>query len=242
MDSLNRADIKKTAKSALRAQTSTMVLAYLILTLITTTFVGLYEAIFSSSQPAVNPTAGMWLSSMVFNFVIVIIAGVLRIGFVKMSLAALRGEQQSTSDVFGVFKDFAHVAGLVFVTLVKIFLWSLLFIIPGIIAQYRYAMVYYIYLENPELTYDETLKLSSDMMRGHKFELFVFQLSFFLWVLLGIVTFGLAMLWVGPYMQIGEAEFYNRLKASAIPAPADDVHPEALSSEEPVVASNDSAE
>jgi len=214
MDSLNRVDIKNTAKSALHAQMSTMVLAYLIATLITTTFVGLYDVLFGSAQLASNPVAGMWLGSMVFYFAIVVIDGVLQVGFVMMSLAALRGEQQSTSNVFGAFKDFAHVAGLVFVTLAKIFLWSLLFIIPGIIAQYRYAMAYYIYAENPELTYDETLKLSSDMMRGHKIELFVFQLSFILWILLGIVTFGLAMLWVEPYMQIGEAEFYNRLKAS----------------------------
>lgn len=153
---------------------------------------------------------------MVFYFAIVVIAGVFQVGYAVMSLNALRGEQQSTSDVFGAFKDFAHVAGLVFVMLAKIFLWSLLFLIPGIIAQYRYAMAYYIYAENPELTYDETLKLSSDMMRGHKFELFVFQLSYFLWILLVIVTFGLAILWVGPYLQIGEAEFYNRLKASTV--------------------------
>ena len=99
----------------------------------------------------------------------------------------------------------------------SIFLHMLLFIIPGIIKAYAYTFVPYILAENPDLDTKRVLKLSSEMMNGHKMEFFVLQLSFFGWALLNTITFGvLGIFWVNPYMSATFAEFYAAVKAEAI--------------------------
>ncbi len=92
------------------------------------------------------------------------------------------------------------------------FLWTCLFYFPGIIKGYSYSMAYYVLADNPELTAREALRISKRIMKGHKFELFVLQLSFFWWYLLGILTFGLAYIYVIPYMSATVANFYNQIK------------------------------
>lgn len=92
------------------------------------------------------------------------------------------------------------------------FLWSLLFVIPGIIKAYAYAMTVFIAEENPELAPREAMAKSEEMMKGHKWELFVLDLSFIGWWLLCILTAGLLMLMVMPYMNTAHAHFYRMLK------------------------------
>ena len=99
----------------------------------------------------------------------------------------------------------------------SIVLHTLLFVIPGIIKAYSYTFVPYILAENPDLDTKRALKLSSEMMNGHKMEFFVLQLSFFGWGLLNTITFGvLGIFWVNPYMNATFAEFYTAVKAEAI--------------------------
>ena len=99
----------------------------------------------------------------------------------------------------------------------SIVLHTLLFIIPGIIKAYSYTFVPYILAENPDLDTKRVLKLSSEMMNGHKMEFFVLQLSFFGWALLNTITFGvLGIFWVNPYMNVTFAEFYAAVKAESI--------------------------
>lgn len=97
-------------------------------------------------------------------------------------------------------------------TSVFTFLWSLLFIIPGIIASLSYSMVYFIALDNLELSALDVIRKSKEMMRGHKGEYFVLGLSFIGWGILGIFTLGILYLWLIPYMQVTMANFYNELK------------------------------
>ena len=98
-----------------------------------------------------------------------------------------------------------------------IFLWSLLFWIPGIIKTYSYMMVPYIIAENSSLDKSRVFTISRKMMRGHKWEAFVLGLSFLGWSLLGALTGGiLNLLYVNPYMHATYAEFYSALKAEAL--------------------------
>ena len=81
-----------------------------------------------------------------------------------------------------------------------IFLWSLLFFIPGIIKTYSYTLAEFISREHPEKTATECLNESRKLMNGHKMELFLLDFSFFGWMLLSVLTCGILYIWVLPYM------------------------------------------
>lgn len=84
---------------------------------------------------------------------------------------------------------------------IYLFLWSLLFVIPGIIKSYSYLLAEYISMKHPEKTATECIDESRLLMDGHKFEIFLFELSFLGWNLLAVCTFGLLYIWLLPYMQ-----------------------------------------
>ena len=95
---------------------------------------------------------------------------------------------------------------------IYLFLWSLLFIIPGIIKSYSYRMVPYILTENPQMGANEAITLSRKMMDGHKWRAFVLDLSFIGWYLLGLLAFGIGVLFVNPYKYSTDAQLYLALK------------------------------
>lgn len=97
-------------------------------------------------------------------------------------------------------------------TLVFTFLWSLLFFIPGIIKTYSYSMSPYIMAENPNIGALEAITKSKEMMKGHKFELFILDLSFIFWYLLIPITFGFASIYIAPYVNATRTNFYLKLK------------------------------
>lgn len=96
---------------------------------------------------------------------------------------------------------------------ILVFLWSLLFVIPGLIKAFSYAMTPYILHDNPELSPTEAIHRSRMMMRGHKFDLFWLILSFIGWLLLCVLTVGIGFLWLLPYMETATAAFYEEVKA-----------------------------
>ena len=98
-----------------------------------------------------------------------------------------------------------------------VFLWSLLLIIPGIIKAYAYSMTIYIAEENPDMDPREAMKKSEEMMKGHKWELFVLDLTFIGWLLLSMLTLGILMLFVQPYIYTTHGHFYLSLKEDAEP-------------------------
>lgn len=92
-------------------------------------------------------------------------------------------------------------------------LWSLLLVIPGIVKAYEYAMIPYILADNPSISREEAFRMSADMMRGNKWKAFVLDLSFFGWMILSALTFGLlGIFWVDPYIHATGAELYLELK------------------------------
>lgn len=111
---------------------------------------------------------------------------------------------------------FEHFNRRVWVTMIYryilVILWSLLLIIPGIIKSYSYAMVPYLVLDDPELTGREALNRSEAMMKGHRMDMFLLDLSFLGWVLLGILAFGVGVFFVSPYIESAHAAFYEDLK------------------------------
>ena len=90
-------------------------------------------------------------------------------------------------------------------------LWSLLFIIPGIIKSYAYSMAMYIQQDQDNKDWNFCLKKSMEMMKGHKWDLFVLDLSFIGWYLVGLLCLGVGTLWVTPYHEMARANFYLEL-------------------------------
>lgn len=193
-------DFRKQAWAALKNNWGTAVLSVLILSLI----VGGLSAI---------PTVG--------SIATLILTGPLQLGIVIVMVNIIRGKGATVSNLFDGFKNFMTSFTLYLVNNIFVFLWSLLFVIPGIIKGYAYSMSYYILNDNPEMTQSEARKASIEMMKGHKWELFCLQFSFIGWYLLCILTFGILALWVSPYQSVATAAFYENLKGAN--APANDV-------------------
>ncbi len=143
--------------------------------------------------------------------------GLLTVGLTAFFLIAVRTEKSSFEDYF---KGFTEYIGTKFVSMLLVqiytFLWSLLFVIPGIVKSYSYAMTPYILLDKPELSATEAITESRTMMDGHKMELFLLDLSFIGWMILSFLTCGILLLYVAPYMQAARAAFYLELKGDEV--------------------------
>lgn len=129
-----------------------------------------------------------------------------------------RTEKTKISMVVSLFRSgaYGNVVLTMFLMNLYIFLWSLLFVVPGIIKSYEYLMVPYILAENPEMDRREAFAISKRMMDGEKWNTFVLSLSFLGWLLLSGCTCGiLTVFFVNPYMQATYTELYayNKIKA-----------------------------
>lgn len=150
-----------------------------------------------------------------------VISGPMTLGVVTVYTNLIRGEKAEVGQLFDGFKNFVNAFVLYLVNNIFVFLWSLLLIVPGIIKGYAYSMSFYILRDNPEMTQAEARKASIEMMQGNKWRLFCLELSFIGWILLSMLTFGILMFWVAPYMETAVAAFYEDLKAKNAPAVAE---------------------
>lgn len=123
---------------------------------------------------------------------------------VKLFLGFVRGEQQlHVGGVFDAFNSpyYGKSIGLYLLTVIFTFLWTLLLIVPGIIKSLSYALAPYILAENPELTANEAINRSMEMMNGHKMDLFLMVLGYTGFALLSLLALGIPLLWIYPYYQ-----------------------------------------
>ncbi len=158
--------------------------------------------------------------SMLLNFipvlgqlVITAVSVVVAMGFTLIFINLTKGIEPDVRTLFDRVPIFLKVFGLYFMIGLFTMLWSLLLIVPGIIKMYSYFLAPYIMAENPDKGVFEAIDDSKRMMNGHKMDLFVLALSFIGWILLTSVTFGIAGVYVIPYMQATFANFYNKVKA-----------------------------
>lgn len=135
------------------------------------------------------------------------------VGFVIFTLHVSRDEKAEFGNLFDGFGLFFRVLWLGILEGLLIFLWSLLLVVPGIVAAYRYRQALYLLLDHPERSAWQCLRESSALMSGHKWELFVLDLSFLGWAMLSAM-FAPVSIWLDPYRAITNAGFYNRLIAA----------------------------
>lgn len=142
----------------------------------------------------------------------------LTLGVLSHFVRLYRGETPLFETMFndGFKVNYLRKVGGLFWMGLWTFLWSLLFLIPGIIKSFSYAMTPYILTNCPNVSATDALKLSMRIMKGHKFELFVFGLSFIGWYLLSIITFGLlALFYVSPYYTTALYGYFDELFQNA---------------------------
>ena len=144
------------------------------------------------------------------TFTSTVFTGIINTGYAKFNLDIIDGRSHPrVGTLFEYFTFWKPIAGATLLKTLLVLLWSLLFVIPGIIAAYNYAMVPYIQADNPCLPAREALAQSKEMMYGNRWRLFCLQISFIGWELLSILTLGIGLLWVGPYQAASIAFFYQ---------------------------------
>lgn len=99
-----------------------------------------------------------------------------------------------------------------------VFLWSLLFVIPGVIMAYAYSMAIYVANDNPDMQAMDAIRKSRELMDGHKWDLFVLDLSFIGWIFLCLLTCGIGFFFLAPYIEMAHVEFYRELTEQATEA------------------------
>ncbi len=143
-----------------------------------------------------------------------VIGGSVSIGHNRFCLKLVDGEQARFEDLFSGFDIFGNAFVLNLLITLKVIAWSLLFVIPGIVAAYRYSMATYIMAENPGMQATEAIERSKALMDGRKGNLFCLDLSIIGWALLASLTAGIGYLWLTPYMTVSRAAFYRSLPRS----------------------------
>ncbi len=142
----------------------------------------------------------------------------LSVGYAYFNLRIYRGEAGDVVEAFAAgFKDYGKSLVGILWTYLFTFLWSLLFLIPGIVKALAYSMTPYILTDMPNVTAKDALRVSMKMTDGHKGEIFMMALSFLGWWLLTGLTFGiLAFFYTGPYTATSFAGLYEELKKNAL--------------------------
>ena len=146
--------------------------------------------------------------SLVVSIVMVGLSG----SYMAYLLKFTRTGDAKMSDLFACFKArWKQIVWSGFLVGLFTFLWSLLLVVPGIIAAFSYAMVGFLVVDT-DLSSGEVISKSKELMNGHKWEYFVFVLSFIGWAILSTFTLGILYIWLLPYMYVSIALYYDQLK------------------------------
>ncbi len=191
---MDRVRIKEYAKAALQGNYGVAILAIVIQTV--------------AISIAAGPTLGIAL---------LLLAPPFEVGLSFVFLSLWRRRPVGNTGIFHGFQNYlSSLLGILWRDL-WVFLWSLLFLIPGILKAYEYFLVPYLLADYPEMRPNTALKVSGAVTQGHRMEIFIMQISFFWWSLLSAFTGGiLYIFYVGPYMNTSLAGLYDELMLDAM--------------------------
>lgn len=151
--------------------------------------------------------------SLVISIAYSLFSSVIETGYARFNIDLVDDTSPAFRSLFSYFRYWKNIAVAGIIKQLFITLGYMLFIIPGIIMYYNYAMVPYILADNPTIGGKEALAKSKQMMYGNRWRLFCIGMSFFGWVVLAILSFGVGMIWLTPYMNATHAAFYKDLLA-----------------------------
>ena len=218
-----RSELKARGKAAFKANYWRCVLIALLLTIciggislsIGTSYTSSSTDIVNTQAVtvAINTVAGIGATlGLIMSLVKILVLNPLEVGsrnFFRKNLY----EPASEKEVGTGFHSWARNAGTLLLRDIFLALWSCLFIIPGLIKFYSYRMVPYILADDPDCGAREAIRRSCEMMKGHKWNTFVLDLSFLGWWILTAFTFGiLGLFYVAPYQYSTDAALYESIR------------------------------
>lgn len=213
-------DFRKIARDSLRGKWGLAVLAGLVATILGGTQSGVTGGVELSEREMrmLSPEILTFISgfAIVSLIITILIGGVTEIGYTKFNMNIVRDKNPQFTDILSYYNYIKKGVGLTVIRGFFVFLWSLLFVVPGIVAFYRYAMMPYLLAENPNMTVMEAMKQSKIMMKGNKFRLFCLHFTFIGWKILAAFTLGIGFLWVNPYEAAAEAAFFDSLSSDVL--------------------------
>lgn len=212
-EQISRAEIKFRAKDSLKGHWPMAIGA--------TVIVGILSGIFGSINARINfalevgGDGSLFFASFLTQILAICFISPLTLGILSFFTKISRNQFVELAEVFGKFKTiWLKSIGLNLWISLKILLWSLLLVIPGIIASISYSMAFYIMAEDEQVGINQAVEISKVMMQGYKMQYFVLQLSFIGWAILCSIPCFLGYLWLIPYMQTTMANFYNKVSAN----------------------------
>ena len=192
---MDRKQLKAQAKAQIKGKLGILIAVTLIIGAITSAATFLANLI---------PGVGLVVS--------IIVTPAFALSTIRIYLFVVRGGIPEIKDSFSGFDDFFSAFKVTLLVGLYTFLWSLLFIIPGIVKGYSYSMAMYVLADNKGKSAKECIAESKAMTNGHKMELFVLDLSFIGWYLLSALTCGLALLYLVPLLNATHANVYETIK------------------------------
>ena len=158
-----------------------------------------------------TPSAGASLIDMLLRLAMAVVG----VGFSLFVMNSVRRSQPAIGNLLDGFGMFPRVLFLIILQIVLIFLWSLLLVIPGIIAAYRYSFAVYVMIDHPEMSAMDCLRESKRLTTGYKRQLFLLDLSFIFWFLLTMIPVVgyIAQVYVTPYMESARVLYYEQIRA-----------------------------
>lgn len=220
--SIERVNIKSRSKEQLKGRWGLIIGTLLLGTILMNLGNTIYSSILYNRLANANSINEIFevsntLSKSGYNVISVLwsllLSGVFQFGINRFLLNFTDNTRDpKIQDLFSGFNVIFKTIGITVLQGLIITLGFILLIIPGIIFSFMYSQTFYILAEDNSKSVMECLKESRNMMKGHKFEMFILMLSFIGWILLSVVTLGIALLWVKPYMSTTYCNYYNELR------------------------------
>ena len=195
--------LRQLGRNALRGKWVQAIMAVVIYTLVMNVPVAIFDNLFGVNMANLVTDDGytydmdvemysqlynsMPQTSILSSIWVILITGAMTLGLMIFFLAAFRGHNVVAKDVFLGFERFGKALGLLLYQMLFVFLWSLLFIIPGIIASIRYSQAFYVLADDPNKSIRQCMDESKFMMQGNKAKYFVLSLSFIGWLILSVL-------------------------------------------------------
>jgi uncharacterized membrane protein len=156
------------------------------------------------------------MPQVVSNILSILLAP-LTIGFTWYFMELYNGDRTRWTRLFDPFdiSNYLKMFGSVLLLWLYSFLWTLLFIVPGIIKSLAYSQTYFVMKDHPELSINQAITRSRELMNGYKWKYFLFGLSFIGWFILACITLGIGFLWLVPYYYMSCVAFYRHLTEGA---------------------------
>lgn len=229
---IDRVAVKQKSKEIMRTSKPSMMTAGLIYTLLATLIGYLslrltgvdYESMTKIMQASADgraeaamnllaramPSTGESILDLLLHLALAIVG----IGFTIFALNTIRGTAPVLGNLLDGFGLMPRVLWLLILEYLFVFLWSLLLVVPGIVAAYRYSLAIYIMIDHPELSAMDCIRESKRMTNGYKSQIFMLDLSFLLWLILSALPIiGYAVqVYLTPYMETAKAIYYEQIR------------------------------